>query len=122
VLTDLIGEPSTRSETFRARWARHDVRQHLIGTKRLRHPGLTLLLYTGEPGTGQQGHRPGRDHATAGAPLVPARVCGSGPISRGPLTSRSDMPEMGRWSLLVARRRGQAVLRPGSRDRAGPLV
>jgi transcriptional regulator with XRE-family HTH domain len=69
VLTDLIGELSTRSETFRARWARHDVRLHLTGTKRLRHPvvgdldlrfetmelpadpGLALLLYTAEPGS-----------------------------------------------------------------------
>jgi hypothetical protein len=56
-----------RSETFRARWARHEVRLHLIGNKRLRHrvvgdldlrfetmelpadPGLALLLYTPEP-------------------------------------------------------------------------
>jgi transcriptional regulator with XRE-family HTH domain len=69
VLTDLIGELSTRSETFRARWARHDVRLHLTGAKRLRHPvvgdldlrfetmelpadpGLALLLYTAEPGS-----------------------------------------------------------------------
>jgi transcriptional regulator with XRE-family HTH domain len=67
VLTDLIGELSTRSETFRARWARHDVRLHLTGRKWLRHPvvgdldlrfetmelpadpGLALLLYTAEP-------------------------------------------------------------------------
>jgi hypothetical protein len=33
VLTDLIGELSTRSETFRTRWARHDVPLHLTGTK-----------------------------------------------------------------------------------------
>ncbi len=69
VLTDLIGELSTRSDTFRERWARHDVRLHLTGTKRLRHlvvgdldlrfetmelpadPGLALLLYTAEPGS-----------------------------------------------------------------------
>ena len=69
VLTDLIGELSTRSEPFRTRWARHDVRLHLTGTKRLRHPvvghldlrfetmqlpadpGLALLLYTTEPGS-----------------------------------------------------------------------
>jgi transcriptional regulator with XRE-family HTH domain len=67
VLTNLIGELTTRSEAFRARWARHDVRLHLTGTKRLRHPvvgeldlrfetmelpadpGLALLLYTAEP-------------------------------------------------------------------------
>ena len=69
VLTDLIGELSTRSEDFRARWARHDVRLHLTGTKRIHHPvvgdldllfetmelpadpGLALLLYTAEPGS-----------------------------------------------------------------------
>jgi MmyB-like transcription regulator ligand binding domain/Helix-turn-helix domain len=66
-LTDMIGELSTRNDVFRARWARHDVRQHLTGTKRLRHPvvgdldlrfetmelpadpGLTVLLYNAEP-------------------------------------------------------------------------
>ena len=37
-LSDLIGELSTRSEEFRVRWARHDVRFHRSGTKRLRHP------------------------------------------------------------------------------------
>jgi transcriptional regulator with XRE-family HTH domain len=69
VLTDLIGELSTRSEPFRARWSRHDVRLHITGSKRLRHPvvgdldlrfetlelpadpGLALLLYTAEPGS-----------------------------------------------------------------------
>ena len=67
VLTDLVGELATRSDAFRARWARHDVRQHLTGTKRLHHPvvgdldlrfetmelpadpGLALLIYTAEP-------------------------------------------------------------------------
>lgn len=69
VLTDLIGELSTRSGVFRTRWARHDVRQHLTGAKRIHHPvvgdldlrfqtmelpadpGLALLLYTAEPGS-----------------------------------------------------------------------
>jgi transcriptional regulator with XRE-family HTH domain len=69
VLTDLIGELSTRSDAFRARWARHDVRLHLTGAKRIHHPvvgeldlrfetmelpadpGLALLLYTAEPGS-----------------------------------------------------------------------
>jgi PAS domain-containing protein len=68
-ISDLVGELSTRSETFRARWARHDVRLHLTGTKQLHHPvvgdldlrfetmelpadpGLALLLYTAEPGS-----------------------------------------------------------------------
>ena len=66
-LTDLVGELATRSDAFRTRWAAHDVRLHLTGAKRLRHPevgdldlvfdtmalpadpGLTLAVYTAEP-------------------------------------------------------------------------
>lgn len=68
-LTELIGELSTRSETFRTRWAAHNVRFHRTGVKKLHHPvvgdldlnfeamefpsapGLTLLVYTADPGT-----------------------------------------------------------------------
>jgi transcriptional regulator with XRE-family HTH domain len=68
-LSDLVGELSTRSEDFRTRWAAHNVRFHDTGTKRFRHPvvaelevtyetmtltadpGLTLFVYTAEPGT-----------------------------------------------------------------------
>ncbi len=68
-LSNLIGELSTQSETFRAKWAAHNVRFHDTGTKRLRHPivgdleltyeamalsadtGLTMFAYTAEPGT-----------------------------------------------------------------------
>jgi hypothetical protein len=68
-LTDLIGELSTRSEEFRIRWARHDVKYHRTGRKRLHHPivgdldlsfealelpadpGLRINVYTAEPGT-----------------------------------------------------------------------
>jgi transcriptional regulator with XRE-family HTH domain len=68
-LQDLIGELSTRSEEFRAKWGRHDVRRHATGVKHFHHPivgdldllfegtelladpGLSLLLYTAEPGT-----------------------------------------------------------------------
>ncbi|MFE4057236.1 helix-turn-helix domain-containing protein [Streptomyces sp. NPDC059096] len=68
-LTDLVGELSTRSDTFRQLWARHDVRAYGRGTKRFQHPvvgqlnlrydlmqpaaepGLTLITYTAEPGT-----------------------------------------------------------------------
>lgn len=70
-LTDLIGELSTRSETFRTRWAAHDVRFHRSGRKQLRHPvvgdldlsfeamelpgeDLTMLVYTAEPGSPSQ--------------------------------------------------------------------
>lgn len=68
-LQDLVGELSTRSETFRRLWADHDVRTHGSGTKRFDHPvvgevtlafeelavtaepGLVLLVYTAEPGS-----------------------------------------------------------------------
>jgi transcriptional regulator with XRE-family HTH domain len=70
-LTDLIGELSTRSETFRARWAAHNVRFHRTGRKKLHHPvvgdldlafeamelageDLTMLVYTAEPGSPSQ--------------------------------------------------------------------
>lgn len=68
-LTELVGELSTRSQDFRTRWARHDVRLHHTGTKRFHHPvvgeltlgfeamplpadpGLTFTAYSAEPGT-----------------------------------------------------------------------
>ncbi|MEU2289152.1 helix-turn-helix transcriptional regulator [Streptomyces sp. NPDC013178] len=68
-LHDLIGELSTRSEEFRTRWGAHNVRHHGTGTKRFHHsvvgeltlayedldmtaePGLTLTVYTAEPGS-----------------------------------------------------------------------
>jgi len=71
-LTDLIGELSTRSDEFRIRWAAHNVRSHQTGAKKLHHPsvgdldltyeamelpadpGLTLIVYTAEPGSRTQ--------------------------------------------------------------------
>jgi len=68
-LIELIGELSTCSEEFRARWAAHNVRFHRTGHKQLHHPvvgrldldfeamefpahpGLTLLTYTAPAGT-----------------------------------------------------------------------
>lgn len=68
-MQDLVGELSTRSDTFRRLWGAHDVRTHGAGTKRMRHPvvgeltlayeelaltadpGCVLLLYTAEPGS-----------------------------------------------------------------------
>ena len=68
-LTDLVGELATRSEFFRTAWAAHNVTLHQAGTKYFRHPvvghvevsfdsmelpadpGLTLTVYTTEPGT-----------------------------------------------------------------------
>lgn len=71
-ITDLVGELSTRSEEFRTRWARHDVRLHIEGLKRIRHPQVgiveleynvldlpadsehTLTVYTAPPGSGSE--------------------------------------------------------------------
>ena len=68
-LSDLVGELSTRSETFRTRWAAHNVRIHDTGSKRFHHPvvgdlsltfetmglvadpGLLLFVYTAEVGS-----------------------------------------------------------------------
>ena len=51
-LSDLVGELSTRSETFRTRWAAHNVRFHDSGVKRFHHPvvgELTLTYETRSP-------------------------------------------------------------------------
>ncbi len=68
-LSDLIGELSTQSEDFRVRWAKHNVRYHDTGVKRIHHPvvgdleltyealilraesELTMFAYTAEPGS-----------------------------------------------------------------------
>jgi transcriptional regulator with XRE-family HTH domain len=68
-LHDLVGELSTRSIEFRTRWGAHNVRHHGTGAKTFRHhivgdltlayeglemaaePGLTLTIYTAEPGS-----------------------------------------------------------------------
>jgi transcriptional regulator with XRE-family HTH domain len=68
-LSDLIGELSTRSETFRTRWADHNVRFHRSGRKKLHHPvvgdleidfeamdfpsdpGLAMVVYTAPAGS-----------------------------------------------------------------------
>jgi hypothetical protein len=68
-LSNLIGELSTRSDTFRVLWAAQDVHLFRDGTKRLNHPvvgeialdheviplpgedGLVLAVYSAEPGS-----------------------------------------------------------------------
>jgi transcriptional regulator with XRE-family HTH domain len=68
-LIALVGELSTRSEDFRTRWAAHNVRLHVTGTKKFHHPvvgdmslsfeamqisadeGLTLTAYAAGPGS-----------------------------------------------------------------------
>ncbi|MET7722517.1 helix-turn-helix transcriptional regulator [Streptomyces mirabilis] len=72
-LHDLVGELSTRSDAFRTRWGSHNVRRHGTGVKRFHHPvvgeltlawhgsavddepGLTLLIYSAEPGSPSEG-------------------------------------------------------------------
>jgi len=71
-LTALVGELSTRSDTFRTWWAAHNVRLHRTGVKHLHHPvvgdltlgyesmelmadqGLRLNAYSAEPGSPSQ--------------------------------------------------------------------
>jgi len=71
-LSDLVGQLSTRSETFGARWAAHNVRRHDTGVKLIHHPvvgdlnltfealelvadpGLTMFVYTAEAGSKSQ--------------------------------------------------------------------
>jgi transcriptional regulator with XRE-family HTH domain len=71
-LHDLVGELSTRSNEFRIRWGAHNVRRHGTGTKRFHHaavgdltlayeslelaaePGLTMTIYTAEPGSSSE--------------------------------------------------------------------
>src|SRR5207244_2919210 len=47
-LSDLIGELSTRGDTFRQRWAQHEVRRHRAGAKRLNHPLIGQLTFNYE--------------------------------------------------------------------------
>jgi transcriptional regulator with XRE-family HTH domain len=71
-LHDLIGELCTRSEEFRTRWSAHNVRNHGTGVKHFHHPvvgdltltfegfdviaepGLTLTVYSAEPGSSSE--------------------------------------------------------------------
>jgi transcriptional regulator with XRE-family HTH domain len=47
-LSDLIGELSTRGDTFRQRWARHEVHRHSTGAKRINHPVVGPLTFNYE--------------------------------------------------------------------------
>ena len=47
-LSDLIGELSTRGDTFRQRWAQHEVHRHTTGAKRLNHPLVGELTFSYE--------------------------------------------------------------------------
>ena len=47
-LTDLVGELATKSEEFRSRWARHNVKYHRTAPKRLHSSLVGDLQVTGE--------------------------------------------------------------------------
>jgi transcriptional regulator with XRE-family HTH domain len=71
-LSDLVGELSSRSDEFATRWAAQNVRFHRSGFKDIHHPivgdlhltfevmelpadpGLSLIVYSAEPGSGSQ--------------------------------------------------------------------
>jgi hypothetical protein len=71
-LSDLVGELSTRSQEFRVRWAAHNVKYYRSGIQPFHHPlvgdltlsydalelpadpGLTMFVYTAEPGSPSQ--------------------------------------------------------------------
>ena len=70
-LTSLVGELSTRSDTFRTMWAAHTVHAHQAGVKRVRHPlvgeitlnyemltfaadELPMAVYTTEPSSASE--------------------------------------------------------------------
>ena len=71
-LSGLVGELSTRSEEFASRWAAQNLRFHRSGFKAIHHPivgdlhltfevmdlpadpGLSLVVYSAEPGSGSQ--------------------------------------------------------------------
>jgi hypothetical protein len=94
-LTDLVGELSTQSAEFRAKWAMHNVRFHDTGIKRLQHPivgrldlnfeafqiaaegSLTMFAYTAEP-----------ESASADALAALTRLVDSGEL----LSAKSDSP------------------------------
>ena len=47
-LSDLVGELATRSDTFRIRWARHNVRHHRTTAKQIHNPVAGDLTLTGD--------------------------------------------------------------------------
>ncbi len=69
---EIVGELSTRSEEFRAKWGAHNVRRHGTGVKNFHHhvvgdvtfgfeglevtedPGLQVLIYTTTPGSASE--------------------------------------------------------------------
>jgi transcriptional regulator with XRE-family HTH domain len=86
-LTDLVGELSLKSETFRSLWARHDVREKTHGTKRFVHPlvGDLVFRYETFAVAGNPGQLLAVYHADPGSPteqafaLLASMAAGDGP-------------------------------------------
>ncbi len=98
-LSDLVGELATRSDAFRSRWAKHDVRLHHSGTKLFRHPVARELTvdFNAVP-------LPGRPWAVA------HRLHG-----RTGLPQRREARTARQWGCYLppARRQHQRRLKPG---------
>lgn len=108
----LVGELSTQSNEFRARWAQHNVRQHITGIKQFHHPvvgdlsltydrldlvadpGLTIFTSAAEPGSRHE------------------ETCGCSEAGPQP-TSSSTPPASARRSDRRRRARRNASRRPG---------
>ncbi|MBV9803739.1 MAG: transcriptional regulator, partial [Solirubrobacterales bacterium] len=73
-LTELVGELSLRSESFRRLWARHDVRPRRSGTSTIAHPqvGRLELTYTKLPIPDTDRQTLSIYHATPGSPSAQA--------------------------------------------------
>ncbi len=123
-LHDLVGELSTRSDEFRTRWGAHNVRHHSTGTKHFHHhavgglalayegldmaavPGLTLTVYTAEPGSPSE---EGLRLLASWAATEEAAPAGSGRPPADP-SCAGRLPEAG------VTRRGQGVPLCGQTD------
>lgn len=72
ILSDLVGELSTRSVTFRELWASHDVREHRTGIKSVTHPEVghldlnyETMVLASHPGLSLTAYSAARGTATA---------------------------------------------------------
>jgi transcriptional regulator with XRE-family HTH domain len=94
VLSDLVGLLSTRSDEFRQEWARHDVRQHLSGTKRVRHSLVGELTL---------------DFEVLELPADPGLALVTYSVAKGSPTEEG-LRELGRWASTRSRVRSGALL------------
>ncbi|MFZ2059291.1 MAG: helix-turn-helix transcriptional regulator [Acidimicrobiales bacterium] len=106
-LHNLVGELSTRSDEFRTRWGTHNVRHHGSGAKNYHHhvvgdlalayegldmaaePGLTLTIYTAEPGSPSEE----RLRLLASWAATQPTEWGRGPSAQDPQTATTSAPE-----------------------------